>query len=178
MAKNIILETKRLYLREFMPEDIADLAEILQDDRVMYAYEHDFSDNDVKIWLDRQQKRYKKYGHGLWAVVQKDTGKIVGQAGLTYQDCEGEQVLEVGYLLKYKFWHRGYAKEAAEACIDYAFNVLGENKVAAIIKTDNRPSQKVAEAVGMVKKKVFMAEYYNGEMAHYLFFIERGKNKW
>lgn len=173
--KNIILETKRLYLREFVRDDIGDLAEILQDSRVMYAYGHNFSDEDVKAWLDRQIKRYKKYGHGLWVVVRKDTGKIVGQAGLTYQDYEGKQILEVGYLLKYEFWHKGYAREAAEACVKYAFKFLGKNKVSAIIKTDNKKSQKVAKAIGMFKEKVFMAEYYNGKVPHYLFSIRKGE---
>lgn len=60
----IILETKRL-LRELEPEDRKDLAEILQDPQVMYAYEHEFTDDDVQAWLDRQQERYRRDGFGL-----------------------------------------------------------------------------------------------------------------
>lgn len=60
----MILETERLYLREMNQSDFEDLAEILQNPRVMYAYEYDFSDNDVQEWLDRQITRYKKYGFG------------------------------------------------------------------------------------------------------------------
>ena len=63
--------------------DFRDLAEILQDPGVMYAYEHDFSDDDVQTWLDRQIGRYKAYGFGLWAIVLKTTGEMIGQAGLT-----------------------------------------------------------------------------------------------
>lgn len=65
----VIFETERLALREMKQTDLQDLAEILQNPKVMYAYEHDFSDNDVQAWLDRQIGRYKKYGFGLWAVV-------------------------------------------------------------------------------------------------------------
>ena len=61
----MILDTERLFLREMKQNDFQDLAEILQNPRVMYAYEHDFSDNDVQAWLDRQIERYKKYGFGL-----------------------------------------------------------------------------------------------------------------
>ena len=61
----IILETKRLLLRELEPEDRKDLAEILQDPQVMYAYEHEFTDDDVQAWLDRQQERYRRDGFGL-----------------------------------------------------------------------------------------------------------------
>lgn len=72
-ALNLILETERLFLRELRQTDFRDLAEILQNPKVMYAYEHDFSDDDVQIWLDRQINRYKKYGFGLWAIVLKNT---------------------------------------------------------------------------------------------------------
>lgn len=66
-----ILQTERLLLRKIKQSDFQDLAEILQNPKVMYAYEYDFSDNDVQIWLDRQIKRYEKYGFGLWAIILK-----------------------------------------------------------------------------------------------------------
>lgn len=92
----MILDTERLFLREMKQNDFQDLAEILQNPRVMYAYEHDFSDNDVQAWLDRQIERYKKYGFGLWAVVLKDTNEMIGQAGLTMQPYKNTEVLEIG----------------------------------------------------------------------------------
>ena len=58
----MLLETKRLYLREFNEDDFDDLATLLQDPQVMYAYEHDFSKQDVKDWLDRQIQRYCQDG--------------------------------------------------------------------------------------------------------------------
>ena len=92
----MVLRTKRLFLREMEPSDFADLAEILQDPKVVYAYEHTFSDADVWEWLERQRRRYREDGFGLWAAVLKQTGEMIGQAGLTLQPCEGEQVLEIG----------------------------------------------------------------------------------
>ena len=170
MAKEI-LRTGRLALREMTEDDLGDLREILQDPEVMYAYEHDFSEEDVRKWLSRQQDRYRKDGFGLWAVTLRATGEMVGQAGLTWQDCEGEPVLEVGYLLKRRFWHRGYAREAARACRDYAFCALGAEKVSSCIKTDNFPSIRVAEAAGMRREKTYTAHYYNGPMTHYLYTV-------
>lgn len=67
----MILQTERLLLRKIKQTDFQDLAEILQNPKVMYAYEYDFSDNDVPIWLDRQIKRYEKYGFGLWTIILK-----------------------------------------------------------------------------------------------------------
>ena len=167
----MILETERLILREMGQADFHDLAEILQDPKVMYAYEHDFSNSDVQQWLDRQIGRYRDYGFGLWAVVLRSTGEMVGQAGLTWQDCEGQPVLEVGYLLKKRFWHQGYASEAARACRDYAFRVLGAEKVSSIIKTDNLASIRVAQRNGMAREKAFTAHYYNVPVPHYLYTV-------
>ena len=81
----MILETPRLALRELEQKDFKDLAEILQDPQVVYAYDHTFTDDDVQAWLDRQKKRYETLSFGLWAVVLKSTGQMVGQAGLTMQ---------------------------------------------------------------------------------------------
>ena len=169
----MILETERLFLREMNQGDFQDLTEILQNPNVMYAYEHVFSDNDVQSWLGRQLERYKKYGFGLWAIILKDTGEMIGQAGLTMQPYRHAEVLEIGYLLKEKFWHCGYAKEAASACKKYAFEHLSQDKVYSIIKADNVASMKVAKSIGMSKEDEFMTRYYNGDRLHFLYSIHR-----
>ena len=167
----MILETKRLVLREMRQSDFQDLAEILQNPKVMYAYEHDFSDNDVQIWLNRQIERYKKYGFGLWAIIVKETKEMIGQAGLTMQPYKNTEVLEIGYLLKENFWHYGYAKEAACGCKKYAFEHLKKDKVYSIMKADNLSSIKVAESIGMNKEDEFITQYYNGDMLHFLYSV-------
>ena len=169
----MIFETERLVLREMNQDDYRDLAEILQNSNVMYAYEHDFTDMDVQIWLDRQRKRYETYGFGLWAVILKNTNEIIGQAGLTMQPYKDTEVLEIGYLLKEKFWHYGYAREAAAGCKKYAFEVLKQDKVCSVIKVDNTSSIRVAESIGMRKEDTFIARYYNGDMLHYLYSVQR-----
>ncbi|MGN0973036.1 MAG: GNAT family N-acetyltransferase, partial [Aristaeellaceae bacterium] len=96
----MILETQRLILRKMTQEDYPALCRMLQDPLCMYAYEHAFSDEEAQAWLDRQLPRYREDGFGLWAMVRKDTGEMIGQCGLTWQDAGGERVLEVGYLLE------------------------------------------------------------------------------
>ena len=91
----MILQTTRLLLRKLTQDDFPSLCKILQDKEVMYAYEHAFSDEEVQDWLDRQIERYEKYGFGLWAVILKDTGELIGQCGLTMQPWEDREVLEV-----------------------------------------------------------------------------------
>ena len=93
----IVFQTDRLILREMTGEDLRDLAEMLLDPEVMYAYEHAFSTAEVLEWLERQRSRYRRDGFGLWALELRESGEMVGQAGLTWQPCEGETVLEIGY---------------------------------------------------------------------------------
>ena len=170
------LETSRLFLREMTPEDWDDLCEILQDPEVMYAYEHAFSDEEVSDWLNRQLSRYEEYGHrfGLYAVVLKETGEMIGQTGLTLQECDGEQMLEVGYLFKKRYWHQGYAIEAASACKKYAFEILNQPEVVSIIRDNNFPSQNVAKRNGMKPVKTFVKHYYGVDMPHILYCVKRG----
>ena len=77
----MILETERLALRELDQSDFAALRAILQDEQVMYAYEHAFTNREVQAWLDRQRDRYAKDGFGLWAMVEKATGEMLCRRG-------------------------------------------------------------------------------------------------
>lgn len=108
----MILETKRLILREMTKGDFGALTDMLYDEEVMYAYEHAFTEEEAEAWLNNQLKRYEKDGFGLWAVILKETGEMIGQCGLTKQQTPEKEVLEVGYLFRKKFWHKGYATEA------------------------------------------------------------------
>lgn len=148
----MILETKRLYLREMNPSDFNSLCRILQDEKAMYAYEGTFSDQEVQEWLDRQIYRYQKWNFGLWAAVLKETDKMIGQCGLTMQQWKDQEVLEIGYLFERPHWHQGYATEAAKACKQYAFEKLNASEVCSIIRDSNTASQNVAMRNGMVMK--------------------------
>lgn len=87
----------------------------------MYAYEHAFSEEEVRAWLEKQQNNYRQYGFGLWAAVEKTSGRMIGQCGLTMQKIRDLEALEIGYLFRKDAWHQGYATEAAMACKAYAF---------------------------------------------------------
>lgn len=173
----MILETDRLYLREMKQSDFNSLCNFLQDFQVMYAYEHAFSNDEVQSWLDNQIRRYKEYGFGLWAIIKKDTGEFIGDCGLTYQDFNGKNVLEIGYHLQKKFWHKGFATEVAIACKEYAFNKLNADEVFSIIRDNNIPSQRVAIRNGMTICGEFTKHYYNMDMPHLVFSIKNNNIK-
>lgn len=169
----MILETERLTLREMRQSDYSALCKILQDEEVMVAYEGAFTDEEIQQWLDRQLKRYQEDGFGLWAVILKETNEMIGQCGLTMQDCEEKQVLEIGYLLQKAYWHQGYASEAAIACKEYAFEKLNAEEVFSMIRDTNIASQKVAIRNGMMVADQFMKHYRGVDMPHLLYSVKR-----
>ncbi len=170
----MILETERLYLREMQQSDYSSLCKILQDEEVMYAYEGAFTDEEVQNWLDKQLKRYLDNGLGLWAVILKETNEMIGQCGLTMQEFNGRQVLEIGYLFQKAYWHKGYASEAAIACKEYAFEKLNTDEVFSIIRDTNTASQNVAIRNGMTVTDQFIKHYRGIDMPHLVYSVKRG----
>jgi len=168
-----ILETGRLRLREMLRSDMPALKKILQDPDVMYAYEGSFSDTEVDAWYERQRHNYFILGFGLWAVVLKETGEMIGQCGLTMQDYKDNKVLEIGYHLQKEHWHRGYATEAAIACRDYAFVNLNAGEVFSIVRDTNIPSQNVAKRCGMEIRDEFVKHYRRVDMPHVLYSVRK-----
>lgn len=169
----MILETKRLYLREMTQDDFHSLCRVLQDGQAMYAYEGAFSDRQVQEWLDRQILRYRRWGFGLWAAILKETDTMIGQCGLTMQPWNGREVLEIGYLFERQHWHKGYATEAAKACKQYAFETLNAREVCSIIRDTNIASQQVALRNGMIKTDCQIKHYRDVDMPHYRFVAVR-----
>ena len=168
-----ILETERTYLRRMTWDDLDDLKEILQDEEVMYAYEHAFSDAEVRNWMETTLRRYEEDGLALYAVIDKETGEFLGQEGLTFQEVNGRRELEIGYLFKLKNWNKGYATEVAIALKEYAFIVLGMEKVISLIRDTNLPSQKVAVRNGMVIEETIIKNYMGKDILHYVFAVYR-----
>lgn len=171
----VVLETERLVLREMVPGDFDALCRTLQDAEAMYAYEGAFSDAEVRAWLDRQIARYRDDGIGLWAVELKEMGKFIGQCGLTWQDFDGGRVMEVGYLFERAFWHNGYATEAARACRDHAFDVLGADEVFSIVRDTNEASQAVARRNGMMPCGSLVKFYRGVDIPHIVFSVARAE---
>ena len=169
----IIIETDRLLLRELTPDDLPAIRRLLQDDQAMVAYEGAFSDAEVQDWLDRQLARYQRWRFGLWAVLLRESGQVIGQCGLTMQPWKGQEVLEIGYLLERAHWHHGYATEAARACKDYAFATLGATEVCSIIRDTNLASQRVALRNGMTPADTWTKRYRGVDMPHIRFVASR-----
>lgn len=168
------IETERLVLREMTQADLDALCAILCDGEVMKAaYETPFSREEAQGWLDRHRKRYETLGYGLWAVVLKETGEMIGQCGLTIQHWREQEVLEIGYLFQKAYWHKGYAVEAARACKEYAFSVLDARQVCSIVRDTNTAAQRVAMGIGMRQTDRSVKHFRNKDMEFFLYTAER-----
>jgi ribosomal-protein-alanine N-acetyltransferase len=166
-----ILETSRLILREFVPEDADALARVICDREAMRYYPIPFERPDADEWIARNRRRCKELGHGLWAIDLKSTAEMIGDCGITIQNVEGEDLPEIGYHLRRDHWGRGLATEAARACRDYAFTRLAVPFVISLIRPENIPSCRVAERNGMTIWKQTM----HANLAHFVYRISRAE---
>ena len=142
------LETERLILRPMFATDINGLFLIFTDPKVMASFGVElFSLEQMQRWLDRNLDHQRQYGYGLFSVLLKESGELIGDCGLEQMEEMG--AAELGYDFRSAFWNQGYATEAAMAVRDYAFGVLRLPELISLIRVGNLASKRVAEKVGM-----------------------------
>jgi ribosomal-protein-alanine N-acetyltransferase len=145
-----LLETTRLRLRAIRPSDFGELFRMNSDPLIM-KYVGDGSTRGHEQMLKEMEMLIAYYakrpGLGVWAVELKDSSEFTGAAGLTYNADKAE--IELGYRLLTGYWNKGYATEAAQALLNYAFRNLKADKVIASAHAENVRSQMVLERIGM-----------------------------
>lgn len=145
----MIVETDRLILREMTGDDYDALYAVLADSDIMEHYPYTFDEARVRGWIARNIERYHTDGFGLWAVVLRESGEMIGDCGLTMQPIHGQMLPEIGYHIRRDHQRKGYASEGAAACIDYAFERHDFPAVYSYMKHTNAPSAAVAIKNGM-----------------------------
>ncbi len=144
------IETLRLHLRPMRADDFDALFEIFTDPWVMASFDSElFTPAQMQGWLDRNLAHQAEFGYGLFAVIRKADGRLIGDCGLEQMEVEGQTVSELGYDLRSDVWNQGYATEAASAVRDYAFQVLRLPRLVSLIRVGNVASQRVAEKISM-----------------------------
>lgn len=171
-SRKVVLETSRLLMCRLRPGDMPLLSRIVQDDSVMYAYEGALSDPMMHDWMDRQLRHYEEWGFGQWGMWLKDSNEMIGLCGITMQEYENSVVPEIGYLLAHKWWHQGYAFEAARACREYGFKLLGFTSMYSIIREGNTSSERLAERNGMKPVGTKIIHYRGVDMNHTVFRVD------
>ena len=158
----IVVETERLFLRQFKADDITAMMRVFSDAEVMRYSKGTKSEQEVQDWLGRCQEIYDSGdGIGPWGVVAKASGELMGYCGLfRFADVGGQEEIEIGYRLARQYWGQGLATEAACGVRDHGFERLGLERMIAMIDPGNIASIRVAEKVGMTYWKEVMMEGY------------------
>ncbi len=125
------------------------LSALLAYPRVMEHWPAPLTRDESRAWLDKQLARYDTDSCGYWLVSLKATGEPIGQAGIMFIDIDGVREAGLGYMIHADYWGKGYATEAAAACVDWAFANLDVPRVVAPIRPVNVASVRVAEKIGM-----------------------------
>ena len=136
----------RLVLREMTEEDYPALYAILSDPETMRYYPQPYDEAGTRRWIAWCRDSYAKHGFGLWAVTLD--GEFIGDCGITLQNIHGNICPEIGYHIRRDHWRKGYASEAARACMDYIFEHTQFQSLYSYMKYTNEASAKTALSYG------------------------------
>jgi RimJ/RimL family protein N-acetyltransferase len=157
------IHTERLLLRPPTVSDVQPMFEIHQDPDVMRFVG---KPGDISVaWRNVAMMigHWQMLGYGMWIVVNRDDGQVIGRAGLWNE--AGGPGLELGWLIRKSGWGRGYATEAARAALIWAWQHAGGDHIISVIHAENHPSIRIAEKLGQQLEK---SEMVNGsEMLTY-----------
>lgn len=154
-----IFETERLLLRELEGYDREAMFELNRDPEVVRYVGVDAMVDIAEAghYVKVGRQRYAEDGCGRWAVVLKATNEMIGWSGLRpVEDFGG--CIDLGYRYMKKHWGKGYASEAAAACLDYGFKELNMGRIDAHCMVENKASERVMQKIGMT----FEGEYELG----------------
>ena len=168
----VILETERLILRTWTLDDAEEAFTIWSDPKVMRHIGDGRPVKDIeeaRAWLRRLIRSQEENNFTRWAMVEKETGKLIGSCGFGY--LYGGPEIELGYILARAYWGRGLATEAARACLRYGFEKLHLQKIVSTTDPEHTASQRVLEKIGF--QYVGLKVYEDGMAALYRLRPER-----
>jgi RimJ/RimL family protein N-acetyltransferase len=159
------METARLRMRLFTPDDLDRMCEITSNPDVTryIGYGEPLTREETRANLEKIMNGFRRRGYGRWALERRDTGALIGYCGLS--SGNPDVGIELAYMLAREEWGRGFAVEAARASLRYGFEALGVESIAGLTFHDNLRSRAVLERVGM--KFIRDAHYYDFACVHY-----------
>ena len=159
------LDTERLILRPLEPGDAEDIHAVYSDASTFeyLASEPSESIEETREVIARVERRLRERGLALGAVVERASGRVIGDCGL--QHLEGGEQVEVGYRMGREYRGRGYTTEAVRAWLSYGLETLGLDRIVAVAKPENRASTRVMEKAGMTF--VGPGHYYGADTVVY-----------
>jgi RimJ/RimL family protein N-acetyltransferase len=152
------IETERLLIRTFDPEaDAVAMVDVYCDPEVMRFIPGGALDGleAVKAELTRHADTQATRGFSFWAVVERETSRVIGDAGFGVFEPTGD--IELGYTFARDYWGRGYATEAASACLAAGLEHLSARRIIAVVDRENEASVRVAHRLGLERLDVIEA---------------------
>ncbi|MCU6668584.1 GNAT family N-acetyltransferase [Enterobacteriaceae bacterium H4N4] len=151
-------ETSRVRLRQWRAEDLAPFAALNSDPEVMGCFPAPLSREESDGLAERFSALIDLNGWGFWALEEKASGTFLGTVGLHHQPDRFtfSPCTEIGWRLAKPFWHKGFACEAAKACLTFAFQVLALDEVVSFTSIHNVSSESLMLRLGMTKQGHFL----------------------
>lgn len=143
-----ILDTGRCYLREITVDDVDRLYELYKSEEVRLYIEDLYEDKEeeIKYTEDYIKNQYRFYEYGMWVVIEKDTGDLIGRAGIF--DRQNQDATELGFMFGIDYWGKGFAKEVLLGIIQYIKDEFEINRLYAHVVNENHRSKKLLKAIG------------------------------
>ena len=157
----VVLNTNRLLLRHLEREDLEPLYALYRDPEIRRYY----PDGTRTLEQTKEELDWFLHGHpshpdlGLWATVESNTGEFLGRCGLLPWRIQGNDEVEVAFMIKKERWREGFATEAARGIIKHAHQTLGLRRLVCLVMPGNAASAGVAEKVGMSLEREFTDEF-------------------
>ncbi|MGE0179410.1 MAG: GNAT family N-acetyltransferase [Sphingomonas sp.] len=151
-----MIETARLILRDWREEDIEPFIQHTNTPAVMRWLGGVATREEARDRIEHRIMRWQReQGFTFWVVERKADGEPLGFCGLKLADMDGSPIAgdyEIGWRLREDAWGQGYAKEAASATLDHAFDIIGAPHVVAITFVQNEASWGLMERLGMTRR--------------------------
>jgi RimJ/RimL family protein N-acetyltransferase len=152
-------QTDRLTLREMVLEDLEELYHLYKEPEITrfleplyekYEEELEFT----KVYIEHM---YGFYGYGLWSIIESETGKLIGRAGLNHREVDGEMQLELGYMIGVPYQRKGYAYEACKEILKFAVERLECTEINCLVDKENEASKGLIQKLGFqYRQEVFI----------------------
>lgn len=149
-----IHSTKRLLLYPMTAKFKNELDPLHADQDVMALVGGAYSQNVSHQKIQESETHWIMHDFGLWCWFDKQTHHFIGRGGLRCQQLDnGQNLVEIAYMVHKRFWRQGYATEVAQYCLDVGFNQFNLQEIVAITKPENKPSQRVMKKAGLIFDK-------------------------
>lgn len=180
MGTDTIIETARLKLRDWDAADTAPFAAHTNTPNVMRWLGGVKTDAEMAELVAKLQRWQAERGFTFWAVERRDDAELLGFCGIKIADTPGSPIEgdhEIGWRLREADWGKGYAREAAEASLDFIFHEIGAPHVVAITFIENEPSWGLMERLGMTRRPDL--DYHDERFPGYLAIVYRiAREEW